>query len=173
MATYKVLLWGFRTEYDYYRKYFEVELLKGNMHIVAVILNEFHLFQKIDGIDVVGMERIHSLEYDYIINMNQTASAEVTRILQLLQIPQENVIPARVFTLPYFDLQRWVQVKESKISIISSHYWGGFAYNSLGLPFRSPLINMFFDNKDFFKMLEDIKGYMKKQFLYGTEEKKE
>ena len=165
VRTYKVVLWGFRTEYDYFRKYFEVELLKGNMQIVAIVLNEFQLFQKVDGIDVVGMEVITSLEYDYIINMNQKASAEVARILQLLQIPQENVIPARVFSLPFFDLQRWVQVKESNISIISSHCWGGFAYNTLGLPFRSPFINMFWDNKEFLKMLEDIEEYMDKPLI--------
>lgn len=36
----KVIVWRNRIEYDFYYKYFEVERLKSNMEIEAVILNE-------------------------------------------------------------------------------------------------------------------------------------
>lgn len=170
MKTCKVVLWGTRTEYDIYRKWFEVEILKGNLWVEALILNEARLFRKIDGINVIGIEQIRNIEYDYLIDMNQNARSNVIRIMKLLQIPVEKVIPVRVFGLPFFDLRRWEEVKRSEVSIISSHCWGGYTYNTLGLEFKSPLVNMFFDNEDFFRLLENIEGYMQQPLVKIGEE---
>ena len=160
MEVYKVIVWGTRTEYDFYRKFLEVEILKGNIRIEAIILNEANLFRRIDGIEVISIDKIRSMDYDYLIDMNQNARANVSRIMELLKIPMDKVVPVRVFGQPFFDFARWVQVKASEISILSSHCWGGFAYNTLGLKFRTPLVNMFFDNEDFFRLLENVEGYM-------------
>ena len=160
MEVCRVIVWGTRTEYDLYRKWFEVEILKGNMQIEAIILNEEYLFQRMDGIDVISIEAIRYIDFDYLIDMNENTQDSVLRILELLKIPLDKVIPVRVFGQPFFDLARWVQVKNSEISILSGHCWGGYAYNTLGLQFRTPLINMRFENKDFFRLLEDVEGYM-------------
>lgn len=167
---YKVVLWGTRTEYDYFRKWFELEVLKGSIQINAIVLNESKLFKKIDGIDVVGVETLQFLDCDYIIDMNQNAREKIIRIIELLRIPFEKIIPARIFGQPFFDLERWLQVRARKVSIISSHCWGGYVYNSLGLKFQSPFINMYLDNQDFFKILEDLHGYMQHPLQFDREE---
>lgn len=153
-------MWGDRTGYDYHKKWFEVEVLKGNMQIIAIVFNESNLFKKIDDIEVCEIESLLYLEYDYIIDMNANAQDKVFRIMELLRIPMSKVIPARVFGQPFFDLNRWVEVKAQNVSIISSHCWGGVVYNTLGLPFKSPTINMFFPIDDFLRMAKDIKSYM-------------
>ena len=153
-------MWGTRTEYDYFHKWFEVEILKGNMLVKAIIFNEKEMFRSIDGIEVIGLDSLQYIDCDFIIDMNQNAREKILRIMELLKISEDKVIPARVFGQPFFDLKRWIQVRERKVSIISSHCWGGYVYNTLGMKFRSPFINMHLANEDFFRILENIKGYM-------------
>lgn len=165
-----VIVWGNRIEYDYFCKLFKLEVLKGNMQICAIILNEEGLFREIDGIEVIPVERLLSVQFDYLVDMNRKNRGDILRILELLQIPREKVIPADVFCLPSFDLERWEQVKESKVSIITSHCWGGLTYNALGMEFLSPFVNMFLGNDDFFKLVENFTYYMEQPIEFVREE---
>lgn len=121
----KVILWGSRQEYDLYRRAFEVEQLKSNMRIMAIVLNEGRVARYIDGVEVIAIEELLVRDYDYLIDMNKADSQTIRRILDLLDIPLEKVIPARAFALPFFDLERYIEVRESRVSIISNHCWGG------------------------------------------------
>lgn len=157
-----VVLWGNTVEYDYYQKYLQAEVLKGNIHILAIIFNEGRIANYLDGIPVIGIEEILYLDYDYIIDMNQRAFEERSRIIELLQIPRYKVVFARIFAQPFFDFARWHAVKESNVSIISSHCWGGFVYNNLNLPFLTPFINMAMSTDSFFKLCSDLQNYISK-----------
>lgn len=166
----KVILWGSRTEYDFYYKYFEVEILKSNMKIEAVILNEEHLFSVIDGTEVIKIDELLMRQYDYLIDMNHKEPQTVRKILELLNISLEKVIPARAFCLPSFDLNRYIKVRESRISIIANHCWGGYTYNNLGMQFLSPFINLFVEPEDYLKLLNDFDYYMELPLHYIREE---
>ncbi len=165
----KVIVWGFGAEYDRFSKWLEPEVRKGNMKIEAILLNEENLLRSLDGIEVIGVEELLVREYDYLINMNQTDPALVANILNMLKIPSWKVIPIKVFGLPCFDLKRWMKVKESRISIISHNCWGGYTYNSLGMEFLSPFINMFMEPKDYFRLLNHFDFYMKLPLHYIRE----
>jgi len=167
---YNVIVWGNRTNYDFNKKWLEVEILKNNMQIVGIVFNEKGLFKKIDDIEVLDIESLLCLEYDYIIDMNENAQDKVCRIIELLQISREMIIPIRIFRQPFFDLDRWVKDKKENVSIISSHCWGGVVYNTLGLPFASPTINMFFPIDDFLKMAKNVKHYMNESLELIREE---
>ncbi len=156
----KVILWGPCAEYDKFLKYFECEILKNNMIIEAIVLNEENLIRSIDGIEVIRIDELLVRSYDYLIDMNQVDQRFVIRILELLNIPRSKVIPARVFGQPFFDLLRYIQVKESRVSIIANTCWGGYTYNSLGLEFTSPFINMYMNADDYLKMLGNFRRYM-------------
>ena len=65
----KVILWGSRLEYDIYCKFFEVEVLKSNIKIEALVLNEEAMFSFIDGIEVIGVEDLLNRQFDYLINL--------------------------------------------------------------------------------------------------------
>ena len=54
-----------------------------------------------------------------------------------------------------------MQLKKSKLSIISCNCFGGFLYHKFNLPFLSPLINMFIRAEQFIKMVSNLKEYMK------------
>ncbi len=168
----KVILWGSCEEYGIFCKYFQFEVLKGNMQIEAVCLNGVHQISRIDGIEVIRVEELMFREYDYLIDMNRQERTAVTRILELLQVPRSKVILASIFQQAYFDLKRWIAVQESKVSIISDNCWGGITYHSLGLEFLSPFINLFLESGDYLRLLENFAYYME-QPLYLLEEKYE
>ena len=156
----KVIVWGNRIEYDFYYKYFETECLKLNMEIKAVILNEEGMFSTVDGIEVIKIDELVAWRYDYLIDMNQGERELVQNILKLLNIPPEKVILARVFKLPSFDLDRYIKVRESRVSIIANQCWGGFTYHSLGMQFLSSFINLYVMSEDYIKLLRNFDYYM-------------
>lgn len=166
----KVILWGNRQDYDFYRRAFDVEQLKSNMQITAIVLNEGDLTRYIDGIEVIAIEELLVRAYDYLIDMNRTDSRTIRRILELLHIPLEKVIPARAFALPFFDLGRYIEVRESRVSILSNHCWGGYTYHSLGLQFLSPFVNLFLDADSYIKLLGDFEYYMSLPFHHIRDE---
>lgn len=166
----KVIVWGSYVEYDSFYKWFEVERLKGNMEIEAIVLNDENLFSMIDGIPVIKIEEILERKYDYLIDMNQQERSAVTRIFELLKIPLEKVIPVKVFGQPCFDFKRYIGVKESKISIIANNCWGGYTYNSLQLKMLSPFINLVVKSDDYFRMLGNLRYYMEQEPRFVKEE---
>lgn len=162
----KVIIWGQYTDYDKAYKWIQTELLKGSIEIDAIVLNEHNLFKRLDGIEVVPIDELLVREYDYIINLNRLEPAMITKMLELLRIPMEKVIPIKVFELPFFDLQRYLAVRESRVSIISCNCWGGYVYDSLGMEFLSPFINMFTQREDYFRMLNHFDYYMVQPLRY-------
>lgn len=162
----RVIVWGSYVEYDRFHQWMEVELLKGSMQIEAIVLNEENLFTWLDGIEVIPIEELLTREYDYLINLNQNDPLAVRRILELLRIPLDKVIPIKVFALPCFDLQRYLAVKESRVSIIANNCWGGVTYNALGMQFLSPFINMFVLPEDYLKLLNRFDFYMDQPLHY-------
>lgn len=158
--TYNVIIWGNSVDYDTYAKTFFHEVLKGNMKIEAIVFNDEESMQYLEGIPIIKIEEILQFSFDYLIDMNDKEHDVALHILELLRIPLDKVIPARVFLLPTFDLKRWVQIQKSEISIISSNCWGGLTYHSLGLPFWSPFINLFMKENDFLTLLENFETYM-------------
>lgn len=165
----KIVIWGSSIEYDHFRKLLEVELYKGTIQIIGIVLNEEKLFSKMDGIEVLTIESLLWLEFDYIVNLNQAGKEEVLKILELLRISRDKVIPIAVFRQPYFDFQRWEQVKNSRISIVASHCWGGFTYNALGLQFQSPFVNLFVGNTEFVRLVGSLRYYMEQPLRYVGE----
>ncbi|MCM1160235.1 MAG: DUF1919 domain-containing protein [Roseburia sp.] len=165
----KMIAWGTAEEWDFFSKWFELEIVKGNMHIECIVLNRENFFYELQGIEVIPIEGLLTREYDYLIDMNQNNRESVLRILELLRIPRNKVIPAHVFGMPAFDLKRWSQVQRSRVSIIANNCWGGYTYNSLGLEFQSPFINMFLEAEDYLRLLENLEYYLAQPLHYIKE----
>lgn len=156
----KVVAWGLSVEYDLYRRWIEPEILKGNMEITALILNDEGYLRSIDGIPVIKLEDLLHCEYDYLIDMNSNRDPAIGRIFEILNVPNEKVIPLTLFKQPFFDLKRWEAVQKNGVSIIANNCWGGFTCKSVGLRFNSPFINMWMNSNDYLTMVENFKYYM-------------
>lgn len=156
MEVKKVLLWGTKKEFEYFSKYIENEVLKYSFIIVAMILNDSSNVSTWDGVPLCTVEDLANIEYDYIIDMSFEIKERniVERILKLLNISIEKRILAEVFRFPWFDFKEYIHLKESHVSIIAAHCWGGFAYHALCLPFESPFINLYLSNGDYLQMVK-------------------
>jgi uncharacterized protein (DUF1919 family) len=56
-------------------------------------------------------------------------------------------------------------------SVISSNCLGGILYKDLGLPYRTPLVNMFMHCDCFVKMMSDLPGYMEADLTFTNQSK--
>lgn len=50
--------------------------------------------------------------------------------------------------------------KNKEFTLIAQNCVGGVIYNALGLPFMSPTINMFIEDENFVKLIENLEYYM-------------
>lgn len=166
----RVIAWGTSVEYDLYRRWMEPEILKGNMELVALALNEEDYLSSLDGIQVIKLDELLVREYDYLINMNSNDDPAIARILELLKVPRDKVIPIELFRRPYFDLMQWEKVQKSHVSIIANNCWGGITCHSVGLRFNSPFVNLWMESGNYLTLLENLQYYMKVEPHFIREE---
>lgn len=65
------------------------------------------------------------------------------------------VLPDRVCCLQGFSVARYRELLDSKLSIFSQHCFGGLISHLFGMSFRSPFVNMFFEEENFLEFLEN------------------
>lgn len=74
---------------------------------------------------------------------------------------QENkILHGKIFQLPGFDFSKYIELLNSKVSIIANSCWGGKTYHTLGMKFLSPFINMYIHDEDYLKLLVNLKYYL-------------
>lgn len=155
--TYKCIIWGTGVLYDDYINNICCEIVKNNIEIVAVTSDDQYMLS-IDGFLYVKKEEIPKIIYDYIIVACDFNSAKNEALA--LGIPFEKMLKVQIFRFPKFDFNEYVLLKESNISIVSNHCWGGFASHTLGLRFNSPFVNLYMDERDYIKLLAEFEYYM-------------
>lgn len=171
MKPHKVILMGDINFYNKYRRCIEKEVLKGNIQVEAIVTDQIDKIESQYEIPIVVLSELQEIECDYLIDMNPDGvGSEICKtILYRLNKTKRDVVPIHTLMQPCFDFDRWVKVKESNVSIIASHCWGGFLYNTLGLEFLSPFINLFIGADDFVTLLGDLRRYMELPLEYvGT-----
>ena len=65
-----------------------------------------------------------------------------------------------------------VRLKNKDFSIICQNCIGGVIYHNLGLPFLSPTINLWMEEKDFYRFASDLRHYLSQElrFVSGIDE---
>lgn len=87
-----------------------------------------------------------------------------------LGLTLDSIICDWIVCLPGFSFYKYNALRNSNLSIISSHCFGGMVSHLLGLKFNSPFINLFLTEKDFMKFLKDPLMYLDKQLSYNRRE---
>ena len=57
-------------------------------------------------------------------------------------------------------------LKHTDFTIISNNCWGGFVYQSYGIPYNSPTIGLFFMAEDYIKFVSDIRDYINAELQF-------
>lgn len=170
MKAKRVVIWGTFVDYEEYRPMFKIEELKGNIEIAAVMFLDEDVVQRIDGYQVVKAEALPALDADYIVGLENELLSDMHKILEMLGIAEERLVPGRCFKLPDFDFARYLKVRGSGISIVSDNCWGGLTYHALGMKFTSPFINMFMEERDYVRLAQKLPEYMAKELAYVRNE---
>lgn len=168
--SYNIVLWGLGKDYRMYRNYLKQLESTGNIHIVGVFSIDNYEMSEIDGWHYYVYENIHDVAFDYLIILNEAHEQEIIDNLLEANIEREKIIPGRILDLPNFDFEKYIQLKKSRISIISRTCLGGMLSRTLGLEYLSPFRNMNIGEEDYIKLLNNFEEYMKYDLVYSGEQ---
>ena len=157
---YRFVLWGLGATYNRIFnsiKYYEVI---GAIEIVAVTDNCFWQDSCIDNYSLIKPKDIVNIEYDYIVILSNKSFGGIRRELMEIGVDSRKILSYRFLEIPNVNVDRYIQLKNSNISIVSNNCWGGILYKTLGLECLSPFKNMFLMDDEYLKLLERLTYYL-------------
>lgn len=156
---YDVAIWGTGIEYNKHLTLIQYYESKQEISVKVVFSDDKEISTHVDGFFVCSKKEIPNYNFDYCLVAISNFKSVFWEAVEL-GIPIEKLIPISVLSIPYFNFETYIQIKESKITIMSRNCWAGLCYHRLGLPFLSPTINLFFEDKDFNKFMKDLDDYL-------------
>lgn len=164
-ALYKVIIWGYGKKYNEYLNLIKNLEEKEIIKVIAVMSNDSFEGMQVDQYIFLSKEYALKQEYDYCLVALDDWENVKKEALEL-GIPEDKLIPIRVLSIPYFDFEKYIKIKESKPSILSRNCWAGLCYHYLGLEFLTPTINCFFSEEDFNRFAERLDYYLELPIEY-------
>lgn len=87
---------------------------------------------------------------------------KITRTASKFKLPVEKILGDWIVCIPGFTLDKYRQLQRSRLSIFAMNCFGGLVSHTFGLPFRTPIINMFILEQDRVRFLSALHDYMEK-----------
>lgn len=166
----KCLIWGLGREYERILNSLLYETAKGNIQIEALVTKPEDVDGKTrDGYPIVHKKEIPDIEFDYLIITSDIWYNEICKEAMELGVSSSKIFRGTIFKLALFDFQRYVQLVENPITLLSDDCWGGMMYHALYLPFTSPTINIWWPRGSYCKFVTDIEYYMREPLLMVRE----
>ena len=141
------------------------------------ILEEQH-----NGIEIVGEATTENIakndggSYDLILVVGgfdaRWKMEEVRKNAHQFNLPEEKLLGDWIVCIPGFTLEKYRQLQQSRLSIISRGCFGGMISNMLALPFRSPFVDLWLYEKDFNRLLRNPRAYMEEDLVFKSKEYK-
>lgn len=106
------------------------------------------------------MDRLNFQMADYVIvSESEMQYIEVVNKLKKVGFHEAAIIRDVTICVLGFTLDKYHRLRQSKLSIISMHCFGGVVCNLFGMEFLSPFINMYLSEDDFISLLEHDPRY--------------
>lgn len=162
----KCLIWGtgiyFRNNIRLIKYYEQLEEIK----IIGVTSND-SFYDNILNYPFIKKSDIPTIDFDILIIMaEKKVFLDIKKEAIAMGINEYNIIPINVISLPGFTFDKYISIKKSIPTIFSPNCWGGVTYNSLGLEFKSPLINMYMSHNDYIKFLSKPLHYINSTVVF-------
>ena len=109
--------------------------------------------KKIPFIPLTEVARTDSCDVLLVVGARQIGMSKITQVATQLKLDTEKLLGDWIVCIPGFTLDKYRQLQRSRLSIFAMNCFGGFISHTLGLPFRTPIINMFFSEQDFVRFL--------------------
>ncbi len=96
----------------------------------------------------------------------QIGMSNIAKIARQLKLPDEKLLGDWIVCIPGFTLDKYRQLQRLQLSILSMNCFGGLISHTLGLPFRSPTVNMFFRENEFLRFLHAPRVYLEEMPIF-------
>ena len=157
---YKIVVWGLGSVYNKHLNLLKYYEFNAQFQVVALTATKIPRYDIIDEYPVIKADSLFEIAFDYIIVMNDKNYKEIMNEAINQGIPKEKILPYRILEIPFLKFDEYIRLKESNISIISNNCWGGMVYYTLGIECCSPFKNLFLEDSDYIKLLENIYDYL-------------
>jgi len=124
LSKYRCIIWGTGIDYDTHINLIKYQELIGDIEIVGVTSNQA-IYQKVDQIPFISKQDLRNIEFDLLIVASRKFFLEIQKEAVSLGMDHENVVNIKIFSLPNFNIDKYMHIQKSKISIFSNNCWGG------------------------------------------------
>lgn len=122
----KCVIWGTGADYERIINQIKYEELKGNLQIIAAVARKDEIFgSKRDGYLLVTKEELPKMNFDMLIITSSAYYMEILTEAYNLGIPENRIMNGRVFQIPRFDYEEYIQLIRQPVTILSDDCWGG------------------------------------------------
>lgn len=98
-----------------------------------------------------------------VVGAKEIGMSRITQAARQLHLPEEKLLGDWIVCIPGFTLDKYRRLQRSRLSIFSRQCFGGCISKMLGLPFRSPFVNLFLSDDDFLKFLRAPHIYLEEE----------
>ena len=92
--------------------------------------------------------------------------SEITKFAKSIKLDVEKLLGDWIVCIPGFTLEKYRRLQRSNISIFAVDCFGGVISNTMGLPFRSPFVNLFMPPEDYIRFLRSPRVYMEETLVF-------
>ncbi len=168
----KVLIWVVSEDTRFFQGAMNILERQHNGVEIVGVTSETAIQLDCDGaiVPFVQLERLTrgGGVYDIllVVGARQIGMNKITQSAHQLNLPEEKLLGDWIVTFPGFELGKYRQLQQSHLSIFSLNCFGGLISHTLGLSFRSPFINMFFNSEqEFIRFLRAPRVYMEEKLI--------
>lgn len=166
--TYTAVIWGAGKEFLACFSSVQRQEEKGNLKILAISPAEV-FYKNIYGYPAVSHQEIKALNPDLVISaVPPQSQSSVYHMAQTLGLSRKKFVRGDVFTLPDFDLQDYMALRDKPVSVVADNCFAGLLYHHLDLPFASPTINMWISSTDFVMLSTGLRDYMNEEIVLDS-----
>lgn len=156
----KVIIWGTGKQFHIHKK--RVMQLINDQVIDVVGITGSNICDNIGDFQnlFIHKQEIIDCAFDVIIVMSSAYFLEIIAEAEQLGIEPNKVVSYKMLDVRHLNIDKYLRLANSDISIISNNCWGGIVYSTLGLKCNSPFKNLFLIDNEYIKVCNNLEYYM-------------
>lgn len=136
------------------------------MLIVGITSRE-NCYAWLDGYKYYDIPSIKPLSFDYlVIAVEGQVYSEIKEQAEQMGVKENFILKISLFSIPGFDIEKYITLRNSNMSIISINCWGGITSHRLELPFLSPFVNLWIKEEQYIQLLKDLRTYLQYDLVF-------
>ncbi len=155
----KVIIWGMGREYENLNVLFKYYEMIGDFSVMG-ITSDIDDYSYLDGYQFFMKKEIVKLPFDYLIICSRVFYYSIKNEANQLGISDQKILSAFALQIPGFRIEKYMALKNRRITIMSNSCWGGATYSKLQWEFLSPLIKTYIPADSFLRLMADLKKWI-------------